>query len=224
MGAFSKIRLRRKKTVLRKNCSEVMIWYYMQMMANNDLSYLVKSGKLPSQEVLIDRLEQINKEFAELRGEENLVNKFDLISYKEELTLKCSFGLALIDRIQERIVLKLIAVETFQKLIDELESWGFSINKEIPLIDALIEIKSEIEAYQTTIETLYAEIYPESEIVEESDEKTQNTLFSFHSMLLIYQRILKIDKINPKKTSLVEFAVMEKQVKEVIKNNKKPTT
>lgn len=219
MGTIAKLNLRRKKTILRKDCSEVMLWQYLQMINSNDYSYLVKSGKKPSNEVLISKLEEINKEFADLRGEQNMVNKFDLISYREELELKCKFGIALIDRIQTRIGLNIVAIGVFEGLISELESWGFEVNKEIPLIDALLLIKSEIEAFQTTIETLTEEIYPTRENEAENEETASNQMLSFESMLLIYQRILKIDKINPKKTSLVRFVAMEKQVKEIIKNN-----
>lgn len=220
MGTIAKLNLRRKKTILRKDCSEVMLWYYLQMLNSNDYSYLVKSGPKPNNNILVSKLEEINKEFADLRGEQNMVNKFDLISYREELELKCKFGIALIDRIQTRIGLNIVAIGVFEGLISELESWGFEVNKEIPLIDALLLIKSEIEAFQTTIETLTEEIYPTRENEAENEESASKQMLSFESMLLIYQRILKIDKINPKKLSLVGFAAMEIQVKEVVKNNK----
>ena len=222
MGTTARIGLR-KKTILYKDCSELSIYNYIQILQNKDLKFLVKKGAKPKDSILENKLEEINKELAELRGEETMTNKFDLISYREELILKCHFGITLIDIIQTQVALKIIAQKTFNDLIAELESWGFEVNKEIPLIDALIEIKSEIDALQTTIESLTQEIYPESENELENEEKQSNSMFSLYEMLLIYQRILKIDKINPKKTSLLEFSVMEKQVKELSKKKQTNT-
>lgn len=222
MGAIAKLRLR-KKTVLYKNCEELMIDKYFKILETKNFNLLVRSGPKPKLEILENKFEEINKEFSELRGQETMTNKFDLISYREELILKCDFGVVLIDMLQTQVALKIIATKTFDSLVSELESWGFEVNKEIPLIDALIQIKSEIDALQTTIESLTQEIYPESENEPENEEKQSNSIFSLYEMLLIYQRILKIDKINPKKTSLLEFAVMEKQVKELSKK-KQPNT
>jgi len=224
MGTLAKLGLKTKKTVLRKNCSEVMLWNYIQMIETSDFSYLVKSGKKPSNEILIAKIEEINKEFADLRGEENMINKFDMISYREELILQCQFGATLLDMIQTQVTLNIISPKTFDGLISELESWGFYLDKEIPLIDALLSVKSEIEAYNTTIETLTAQLYPNQENESETDEKEGNAMFSFETMLLIYERILNKNKINPKKTSLVAFAAMEKQVKEIIRKRNTNTS
>ena len=177
---------------------------------------------MPKIEILESKFEEINTEFANLRGQENMTSKFDLISYKEELTLKVHFGAVIIEMLQTQVTLNVIAPKTFNDLISELKSWGFDVNEEIPLIDVLVEIKNEIEALQTTIESLHYEIYPESENEAENEESNKISMFSVYEMLLIYQRILKIEKINVKKTSLTEFAVMEKEVRRLSK--KQPNT
>ena len=201
-----------------------MLDKYFKIIETKNLGLLVRSGSTPKIEVLENKFEEINKEFADLRGQENMTTKFDLISYKEELTLKVHFGAVLIDMLQTQVALNIIATKTFNDLISELKSWGFDVNEEIPLIDALLEIKNEIESLQTTIESLHYEIYPESENEAENEEKDKISMFSVYQMLLIYQRILKIDKINPKKTSLMEFAVMEKEVRELSKKQQPNTT
>ena len=201
-----------------------MLDKYFKIIETKNLGLLVRSGSIPKIEVLENKFEEINKEFADLRGQENMTTKFDLISYKEELTLKVHFGAVLIDMLQTQVALNIIATKTFNDLISELKSWGFDVNEEIPLIDALLEIKNEIESLQTTIESLHYEIYPESENEAENEEKDKISMFSLYQMLLIYQRILKIDKINPKKTSLMEFAVMEKEVRELSKKQQPNTT
>jgi len=223
MGTIGKL-MKRKKTILYKNCEELMIDKYFKIIETKNYNLLVRSGAMPKIEVLENKFEEINTEFATLRGQENMTTKFDLISYKEELILKCHFGVVLIDMLQTQVALNVIAPKTFDSLISELESWGFDVNKEIPLIDALIEIKNEIEALQITIESLHNEIYPESENEAETEEKDSNYTFNLYEMLLIYQRILNIGKINPKKTSLLEFAVLEKQVKELNKKKQSNPT
>lgn len=42
----------------------------------------------------------------------------------------------------------------------------------------------------------------------------------FHSMLLSFQRILNIDKINIKTTTLLEFVAIENQVKQELERKK----
>lgn len=216
MGIAGKICLR--KTTLYKDCNELSIWNYIQIMATKDLKYLIKSGPSISNEKLASKMEQINKEFSELRGEETMVNKFDLLSYKEELNLQVHYGSIIVDRLYNRLTLNLIAKQTFDGLIAELENWGFYLDKETPLIEELENVRNEINALQTTIDSLQAEIYPEVE--EKEMDENDNVSLNFHSILLTYQRILKIDRINPKKTSLLEFVAIEKQVKETIKKTK----
>lgn len=223
MGTIRKL-IKRKKTILYKDCEEVMLDRYFKIIKTKNLSLLVRSGSIPKVDILENKFEEINTEFASLRGKENMTTKFDLISYKEELILKCHFGAVLIDMLQTQVALQIIASQTFNNLISELKSWGFDLNEDEPLIDELIKIKNEIEALQTTIESLYNEIYPESENEEENEEKDNNQSFNLYEMLLIYQRILKIDKINPKKTSLLEFSVIEKQVKDLSKKQKSNPT
>lgn len=214
MEAIGKIRLGRK-TVLFENCNDMMIWDYMQIVESNNLKYLVKSGKLPKKEILQKRMEEINKEFAELRGENNMIKLFDMISYKEELVMQVHFGAVLIDMLQTQVACKIIAPKTFEDLISELESWNFYVDREIPLEDALENIKSEIDALQLTIDAINEEMHPTQEMDEVDAAESENKIFNFHSLLFIYQRILKIDKIKPKETTLVEFAVIEKQVADV---------
>lgn len=217
MGIDRKIRLR-NKSKLYNNCQELMLWNYIQIISTKDLGYLIKSGSKPSNEILVSKMEEINKEFSKLRGEETMVNKFDLISYKEELVLQVHFGLVIIEMLYTQVTLKIISPKVFDSLISELESWGFYLDKEKPLIEELENVKNEITALQTTIQSLDLEIYPE---VDEKEIELTNPVMNFYSILLTYQRILKIDKIDAKTTSLIEFATIEKQVKEVIKQNKK---
>jgi len=222
MEAIRKIRLR-GKTVLFKNCDDMMIYDYMQIVEKGNLNHLVKSGAMPKKKILEDRMDEINKEFSKLRGKENLIKQFDMMQYKEELILQVHCGAVLIDTLQTQVAFNLISSKTFEGLITQLESWGFYIEREIPIIDALINIKSEIEALQLTIESLEEELNPTKEKTPEIEEEAGRKSFNFHSLLFMYQRILKIDKIKVKETSLTEFAVLEKQVEDaqklVNKNN-----
>jgi len=119
--------------------------------------------------------------------------------------------------LQTQVLFQIIAPKTFEDLITEIESWDFYVDREIPMIDALEAIKSEIEAIQLTIDALNEEIHPEDNKDEVDEAEIGNKRFNFLSLLYIYQRILKIDKIKPKETTLMEFAVLEKQVEEVKK-------
>lgn len=223
MGSFREIPLI-NKTVLFENCDDMTIWDYIQVVKNKDLKLLVKRGPVPSKKRLSDRWEQINKEFATIRGEDNTAKIFDLIQYKEELILQVHFGAALSDLLQTQIALRILAPATFEALIKELEDWGFCIDKELPLIESLEIIKSEIDALQMTIDALHEEIYPtqeEGEDAEDNKEKEASTL-GLHTLLLVYGRIIK-KSIPPKETSLTEFAAIEKDVNEIkkIANNSK---
>jgi len=211
MGVIGKIHLRRKSVVCT-NCEDTMLWNYMKVIEKKDYKFLHLSGPLPKKNLLQKRFEEINEEFAGLRGENNMIKKFDLISYKEELILKVHFGVALLDMLQTQVAFQVIAPKTLESLLAELESWEYYLNRDIPLIEALEEVKSEIDALQMTIAELNEELHPTNE----NDEvEVTNSVFSFYSMLLIYARILKKENIDPKKTSLLEFAVMEKAINEI---------
>lgn len=211
MEAIRKIHLR-GKTKMFENCDDIMLYDYMKIFETNDLKYLVKSGAIPKKQILQNKMEEINKEFAEIRGENNMIKLFDMISYKEELINKVHFGAVFIDMLQAQVACKIIASKTFDDIIAELESWDFYVDKEIPLIDALEIIKSEIEALQLTIDALNEEIQPKQKEDAVDATGSSHKSFNMHSLLFIYQRILKIDKIKIKETSLVEFAAIEKQV------------
>ena len=216
MGNGSKIYL--GGTVL-KNCSEMTIYDFLRSSLHGELFRLVKSGWKPKKEVLESHLESVIKELAFLRNETTDDSmRFDMISYKEELELQCKFGLFIIERLQQRVSLKLITSETFTALIDELKAWGFEVDPNIPLIDLIQNTICEIQALQTTIEAMHAQLYPEGE---ESTEKTpQQHEMTFYAMLLSYARILDIEKINIKETTLMELVVIEQNVKEFVKRNK----
>jgi len=80
MEVIGKIRLG-KKTVLFEDCSDMILDNYIKIVETNDLKYLVKSGALPKKNVLEKKMEEINKEFSGLRGENNMIKMFDLICF-----------------------------------------------------------------------------------------------------------------------------------------------
>jgi hypothetical protein len=209
--------LRKQKTVLYEDCSDTTLEVYINIMKDKDLKHLVKSGKMPSQEVLIAKMEKINEEFMELRGENSTLTNFDKIQYREQLILKVNFCFQLVDRIAQRTSQGLLTKETIEGFVEELKRWGYRINRDKPLIDELEKITSDLKALQTTIDILGEEIYPE---VEKDTTEEEKKVLAFYSMLLSFQRILNIDKINIKTTSLLEFVAIENQVKKELERKK----
>jgi len=112
----------------------------------------------------------------------------------------------------------LLTVETLEGFVGELKRWGFRINRDKPLIDELQNITNELKALQTTIDILQEEIYPEQ--VEDASEEEKGIL-AFEKMLLSYQRILGIGKIDKKTTTLAEFVAIEQSVKDEYERRKK---
>jgi len=209
--------IRKSKTVLYQDCSDTTLEVYINIMKDKDLKHLVKSGKMPSQEVLSAQMEKINEEFMALRGENSTITNFDKIQYREQLILKVQFCFQLVDRIAQRTTQGLLTKETMEGFVGELKRWGFRINRDKPLIDELEKITSDLKALQTTIDILGEEIYPE---VPEDATEEEKKILMFHSMLLSFQRILNIDKINTKTTTLLEFVAIENQVKQELERKK----
>lgn len=209
--------LRKPKTVLYEDCSDTTLEVYINIMKDKDLKHLLKSGKMPSQEVLIAKMEKINEEFMELRGENSTLTNFDKIQYREQLILKVNFCFQLVDRIAQRTTQGLLTKETIEGFVEELKRWGYRINRDKPLINELEKITSDLKALQTTIDILGEEIYPE---VEKDTTEEEKKVLAFYSMLLSFQRILNIDKINIKTTSLLEFVAIENQVKKELERKK----
>jgi len=209
--------IRKSKTVLYQDCSDTTLEVYINIMKDKDLKHLVKSGKMPSQEILSAQMEKINEEFMALRGENSTITNFDKIQYREQLILKVQFCFQLVDRIAQRTTQGLLTKETMEGFVGELKRWGFRINRDKPLIDELEKITSDLKALQTTIDILGEEIYPE---VPEDATEEEKKILMFHSMLLSFQRILKIDKINIKTTTLLEFVAIENQVKQELERKK----
>jgi len=209
--------IRKSKTVLYQDCSDTTLEVYINIMKDKDLKHIVKSGKIPSQEVLSAQMEKINEEFMSLRGENSTITNFDKIQYREQLILKVQFCFQLVDRIAQRTTQGLLTKETMEGFVGELKRWGFRINRDKPLIDELEKITSDLKALQTTIDILGEEIYPE---VPEDATEEEKKILMFHSMLLSFQRILKIDKINTKTTTLLEFVAIENQVKQELERKK----
>lgn len=209
--------IKKSNTILYQDCSDTTLEVYINIMKDKDLKHLVKSGKMPSQEVLSAQMEKINEEFMTLRGENSTITNFDKIQYREQLILKVQFCFQLVDRIAQRTSQGLLTKETMEGFVGELNRWGFRINRDKPLIDELERITSDLKALQTTIDILGEEIYPE---VPEDATDEEKKILMFHSMLLSFQRILNIDKINIKTTTLLEFVAIENQVKQELERKK----
>lgn len=216
--SLKSLTLKKSKTVLYHDCNDTTLDIWLNIMRTHDLKYLVKSGSIPKQEILIAQMEKINSEFMALRGQNSTITIFDKIQYREQLVLKVNFCFQLVDRISQRSMQGLLTVETLEGFVGELKRWGFRINRDKPLLDELQNITNELKALQTTIDILQEEIYPEQ--VEDASEEEKGTL-AFEKMLLSYQRILGIGKIDKKTTTLAEFVVIEQSVKDEYERRKK---
>lgn len=208
----------KSKTILYQDCNDTTLDIWLNIMRTKDLKYLVKKGSIPSKSILESQMEKINSEFMDLRGQNSTITIFDKIQYREQLVLKVNFCFQLVDRISQRSIQGLLTVETLEGFVGELKRWGFRINRDKPLLDELQNITNELKALQTTIDILQEEIYPEQ--VEDASEEEKGTL-AFEKMLLSYQRILGIGKIDKKTTTLAEFVVIEQSVKDEYERRKK---
>jgi len=216
--SLKSLTLKKSKTVLYHDCNDTTLDIWLNIMRTHDLKYLVKSGSIPKQEILIAQMEKINSEFMALRGQNTTITIFDKIQYREQLILKVNFCFQLVDRISQRSTQGLLTVEILEGFLGELKRWGFRINRDKPLIDELQNITNELKALQTTIDILQEEIYPEQ--VEDASEEEKGIL-AFEKMLLSYQRILGIGKIDKKTTTLAEFVAIEQSVKDEYERRKK---
>jgi len=208
----------KSKTVLYQDCNDTTLDVWLNIMRTKDLKHLVKKGSVPSQSVLESQMEKINAEFMSLRGQDSTITVFDKIQYREQLILKVNFCFQLVDRISQRSLQGLLTVETLEGFVEELKRWGFRINRDKPLLDELQNITNELKALQTTIDVLQEEIYPEQD---ETVSDEQKGALAFDKMLLSYQRILGIGKIEKKTTTLAEFVVIEQSVKDEYERRKK---
>lgn len=216
--SLKSLTLKKSKTVLYHDCNDTTLDIWLNIMRTHDLKYLVKSGSIPKQEILIAQMEKINSEFMALRGQNTTITIFDKIQYREQLILKVNFCYQLVDRISQRSSQGLLTAETLEGFLGELKRWGFRVNRDKPLIDELTNIVNELKALQTTIDVLQEEIYPEKE---ENASEEENKVLAFEKMLLSYQRILGIGKIVKTKTTLIEFCAIEDDVKKEIERRKK---
>jgi hypothetical protein len=216
--SLKSLTLKKSKTVLYHDCNDTTLDIWLNIMRTHDLKYLVKSGSIPKQEILIAQMEKINSEFMALRGQNTTITIFDKIQYREQLILKVNFCFQLVDRISQRSTQGLLTVEILEGFLGELKRWGFRVNRDKPIIDELTNITNELKALQTTIDVLQEEIYPEKE---ENASEEENKVLAFEKMLLSYQRILGIGKIVKTKTTLIEFCAIEDDVKKEIERRKK---
>lgn len=215
----SKSKKRKVATVIIDSCQDMYLLKYIEILRNKDLSVLHVSGPKPTQEELVEAMTKINEELIELRGDNQQKLRFDKITYMEQIKLKIFFCHSIIERLQQRVEMQVLNKERFEKYIEQLKVFGFRLNKDKPLFDELMNVIQELKGYQSTVDALHAEIYPENEETELDGTKL---VAQFYAMLLSYQRILKIDKINVKETNLIEFVAIENAVKEIIAS--KPET
>lgn len=207
------------KTVVIDSCQDMNLLKYIEIIRNKDLSVLHVSGPKPSHDVLVDAMTKINEELIELRGDNQQKLRFDKITYMEQIKLKIFFCHSIVERLQQRVDLQVLNKELFEKYIEQLKVFGFRLNKDKPLYEELMNVIQELKGYQSTVDALHAEIYPEGE---ENELDGTKLVAQFYAMLLSYQRILNIDKINVKDTNLIEFVAIENAVKEIIAS--KPQT
>lgn len=209
-----------KPTIIIDSCEKLTLWRYMQIIDSNDLKWLVRSGDVPNDEVLQKAFDKIMTEFNELKGNEKQKQDFDKITYIEELRLTIQTVYMLLKTLEQSIFDQLIDEPLLNKYLLELKKWGFPLNKDAVIRDEIQRIASELQALQSTVSVLISEVYPEDDENEQKD-KNQNKKLLFLDMLLNYQRILEIDRIDVKKTSLMELVVIEKQALEKIEHQRK---
>lgn len=205
---------------LYQDCEDTTLDIWLNIIKTGDLKLLVKKGMTPKKEILVAQMEKINQEFMSLRGENNTLTQFDKIQYKEQLELKVQLAVIVLGQLTKRSDLGLLSAAHLEKYVARFKKLGFRINRDNPLNEELSLIISELNALQTTIKVLHEELYPE---VEEDTTAEEQKMFEFHSMLLSYSRILRIDDIDTKKTTLMKFVVIEKQVEQAMKQNQNPT-
>lgn len=197
-----------------------MLWNWIQVQSTGDYSYLAKSGS-PDTEQAKKHWDNINAEMNSLRGEKKSVDRnIEKVLYLDEIRLKVTMGTALLNAVEEMVANKMASMSIFDQMLSELDSWGFALDREIPLHEALAAQRSEIEGYLSTIEALHHELY-ELPNEENGESPKETTAAQWYAMLLSYSRILKIDVIDPKKISCLQFTVYEKEVNKVMEETKK---
>jgi hypothetical protein len=207
-----------KALQLIDSCEKLTVWRYLKILETGDLRLLISSGNTDD-ETLQKTFSKILEEYQNLEGESNTNESFDKILYLEELKMKVQTVNTLICSLEMAVVHQIIDKQILDGYLYELKKWGFPINLDNAIIDELKAIQTELEAYISTIKILHAEIYPENN--DDQTAETKNKVLLFYDMLLSYQRILEIDKINPKKTSMLELVAIKKQVKNKIEYQKK---
>ncbi len=210
---LNKTKKNKVKTVIVDNCQGVSLQKYIEILRTKDLNVLHVSGPKPKNEDLVEAMTKINEELIELRGDSQQKLRFDKITYMEQIKLKIYFCHSIIDRLQTRIEMKVLNKERFEKYIEQLRLFGFRLNKDKPLFEELMNVVQELKGYQSTVDALHAEIYPEEQ---ENEQDSNKIVAQFYAMLLSYQRILSIDKIDIYKTNLIEFVTIENEVKRII--------
>lgn len=203
-----------KGTILYQDCNDTTIHIYKEVVIFGRYEALVKKGKAPEKAILVAQMEKINEEFMRLRGQSDTASEYDKITYKEFLEIKVEVCRILITNMKMRLDCGLMTAEKLEKYVGRLKKYGFRLNRDRPLEEELINVVNELKAIQTTIEVLHNEIYP---VLDEIDTDMEKSALAFHSMLLTMQRILDIDKIDLKTTTLVELVTLEIAVNQKIK-------
>jgi hypothetical protein len=208
------------RTKIAANCNELTLWAYLEIAVTEDLGHLVQRGRRPAEKILIDAMEAIEAEFSALRGEGQGDNEMrdDLILYQQELIEQVYIVSALLERLCSRVQMNAIAPQTFEGLLAELERWDFPVDREAKLIDEIERISAEVRALNETIAALNERLYPKQQ---KSASQGQKKRLGFYRMILVYERILRKNHINLHKTTLYQFAAMETEVKEIVKQSTK---
>lgn len=175
------------------------LWNFHKYSETQDLRYFTKRLKLE------EGLEEVKKEFlkeyysltknkqAELK--EQIIKNIMVLSNKYDSVTFLIYSIRNFDTRLGR--------EMLLELVSELKNWKYKIDEEKELFSQLSVIEERLQGIKTKIVLLESELANE----EPSKEKTSLT-----SQVLTVSRILEMHyKINPKKTSVLEWIEMQEQ-------------
>jgi len=183
--------------------------YRFDKIINGDLRYLSRSanlGSLSVGQIYEQAWEKLYNEYVKLTKNNTTLRIYLLIGEINYLTLRYKIVPSLIDT-----VLSATDEKIFEGCIDEIEMWGFLINKDNPLEDELEKVVKALNNSLTKIKRKKAEY-------DDLTKKKEVELTIFQQKTKL-ERILGIN-INVKICSVIEWLAYIDEAKLIMKSKK----
>lgn len=198
-----------------KNCDELPIYNFHEILKNNDLNFLVVGYEQSDEIELDDKASglwsEIYEEYIDLTGDNTLKVYYEVL--QDLMFLKTRYSV--VSGLLVNVSTMQLTEDIFTKYISELRSWGYKINVNKPLANEINRKVRQLRASENKIRI------KENELESLRSKRDHGDNMTLITQSVKMEQALSRNNIDIKTTVVSKWVAMIKEIKEINEANRK---